>query len=221
MIPPVMRTADAAHDQRQRRGGQRAEDGQQDQQDDREADALGAGEVFLGEVDHARPERALADQVHLDLAVVAPVGQAELAPQLLADVGRVELVDAGDERDDHRPAGPVGGEVERGLLGLGQQLDLGRRLCRRASARPARPRSPHGARRAGRRAPRPASSRAGRRRRRAAARPPSVQTRSRGPRSPRPSGGQSRRAPAAPRRRRAPPRPRERPAPVVVHASSS
>ena len=55
--------ADEAQCQRQRRGGERAEDDEQDQRDDREAARLGLGQVFLGELLHAGPDRRLTGEV--------------------------------------------------------------------------------------------------------------------------------------------------------------
>ena len=55
--------ADEAERQRQRRGGQRAEDDEQDQRDDREAARLRFGQVFLGELLHPRPDGRLPGQV--------------------------------------------------------------------------------------------------------------------------------------------------------------
>ena len=61
--------ADEAERQRQRRGGERAEDDEQDQGDDREAARLGLGEVFLGELLHPGPDRRLPGQVGGDAAL--------------------------------------------------------------------------------------------------------------------------------------------------------
>ena len=89
------------------RRGQRREDREQDQRDDREADALGTREVVLGQVDHARPQRAGADQVQLHAAVLALVVEPQVLAQDLHDVRRVVLVDVERQRDHHRLAGVV------------------------------------------------------------------------------------------------------------------
>ena len=66
MSAPVTSTVTKPSGERQRRRGERAEDGEQDQQHDREAGRLGLGEVLLGEVLHPGPQRALADEVGRD-----------------------------------------------------------------------------------------------------------------------------------------------------------
>ena len=60
MSAPVTMHGDEAERQRQRRRGERAEDREQDQGDDREAGHLGLLEVLLRELLQARPGRGLA-----------------------------------------------------------------------------------------------------------------------------------------------------------------
>ena len=88
-----------------------AEDGEQDDQDRREAGALGLREVLLLELLHAGPQRLLAD--HVGLHAVGDLADLDLVAQI--DGGLEDLVaGAGDgqREDDDR-------SVVRRRLGLG------------------------------------------------------------------------------------------------------
>ena len=117
-----------AERQRQRGGGQRAEDDEQDQQHDRQADELGLLEVALGELLHAGPQPALADDVDGHGGVL--VADAEVLAQLRGLVDRVVAARRHHERhDDDRP---VGGGA---LLGPAHALDVLEAVALRAIER--------------------------------------------------------------------------------------
>ena len=109
-----------AERQRQGRGGERAEDGEQDQQHDREAGGLRRLEVLLGEVLHAGPQRLLADEVGLGAVLGGAVADAELLAEVDGEVGGLVLVAGHVERGDRDRR--LGGAALRGGLGAVGQL---------------------------------------------------------------------------------------------------
>jgi hypothetical protein len=107
----------SAERERQRGRGERAEDGQQDQRDDREADALGRREIVLGELLEPGPERGLPDEVRRDRTLRAGRrADPELLAQVGGDIDRVPVVDVDAQRDDR------GARLGRGLRGLSERL---------------------------------------------------------------------------------------------------
>ena len=116
----------------QQRRGDRAEDRQQDQQDDGEPDRLGRGEVLLGEVLHARPQRALADEVGHDRRVWIGVQDPELLAKVDGDVDRIAVGDRRAERDDQRADTVTVDARERCSSRGGGEVDLRGRAGRRA-----------------------------------------------------------------------------------------
>ena len=103
MSAPVTITAPAPSASGSDGRGERPEDGEQHERDDREAAALGDLDVLLRRLLQRRPQRALADEVQRD-AVLRLAGGDRLA-QVARDVGRVAVGHRGLERDDERAPG--------------------------------------------------------------------------------------------------------------------
>ena len=112
-------------DQRHRRGGQRAEHRQQHDQDDRQVPLLGLGDVVLGGLRGGGAQRALTDDVQLDLAVrrsrrVDRRRSPTFCRSCLATSTAPVLLKSSLQRHH---VGPVG--LRRRLLRVGHHLDAG------------------------------------------------------------------------------------------------
>ena len=122
--PIVTTTVHRPNTQRHRRGRQRTEHRQQHDQHDRQVPLLGLADVGLGGLRRRGAQRALADDVELDPAVLDLAGflavDADLLAQLLGDVGGAGVVEAELQREDVRAVG-----LGRGLLRVGHDLDAG------------------------------------------------------------------------------------------------
>ena len=126
------RHAPEAERERQGGRGERAEDGEQDDEHDREAGLLGRCEVPLAEVLHAGPQRLLADEVERD-AVPRAVLDVEMTAQSRHCVGRLVLAAGQPHRDEGHPA--VADAAKRRQRGRPRQPDS--RLTPGRAAQPA------------------------------------------------------------------------------------